>query len=54
MGVLPQISDTQVTAALGRRPDRHPLRHQWPSGWRPLQPLHQGSAQEPPGVVSAI
>jgi hypothetical protein len=31
-----------------------PLRHQWPSGRRPLQPLHQGPAQEPPGAVSAV
>jgi hypothetical protein len=32
MGVLPQVPDSQVTTAFGRRPHCHTLRHQWPSG----------------------
>jgi hypothetical protein len=42
MVVLPQVPDSQVTTAFGRRPHRHTLRHQWPSGWHPIQSLHQG------------
>jgi hypothetical protein len=53
-GVLPQVPDPQVTTAFGRRPNCNSLRHQWPSGWRPLQPLHQGPTKEPPGALSTI
>jgi hypothetical protein len=51
MGVLPQVPDSQVTTAFGRRPNCHSLRHQWPLGWRPLHPLHQGPTKEPPGAL---
>ena len=53
-GVLPQVPDSQVTTAFGRRPNCHSLRHQWPSGWRPLQSLHQGPTQEPPRALSDV
>jgi hypothetical protein len=53
-GVLPQVPDPEVKTAFGRRPNCHSLCHQWPSGWRPLQPLHQGPTKEPPGALSAV
>jgi hypothetical protein len=53
-GVLPQVPDSQVTAAFGRRPNCHTLRHQWPSGWRPIQSLHQGPTQKSPRALSAV
>jgi hypothetical protein len=53
-GVLPQVPDSQVTTAFGRRPNCHTLRHQWPSGWRPIQSLHQGPTQKSPRALSAV
>jgi hypothetical protein len=54
LGVLSQVPDSQVTTAIGRRPHRDPLRHQWPSGWRPIQSLHQGPTQKHPRAISAF
>jgi hypothetical protein len=53
-GVLPQVPNSQVTIALGRRPHRDTLRHQWPSGWHPIQSLHQGPTQKSPRALSAF
>jgi hypothetical protein len=53
-GVLPQVPDSQVTTAFGRRPNCHTLRHQWPSGWHPIQSLHQGPTQKPPRALSVV
>jgi hypothetical protein len=54
MGVLPKVSNSQVTIAFGRRPHRDTLHHQWPSGWRPIQSLHQGPTQKSPRALSAV
>jgi hypothetical protein len=54
MGVLPQVPDSQVTTAFGRRPNCHTLRHQWPLGWRPIQSLHQGPTQKSPRALSVV
>jgi hypothetical protein len=54
MGVLPQVPDSQVTTTIDRRPHRDTLRHQRPSGWRPIQSLHQGPTQKSPRTISAI
>jgi hypothetical protein len=54
MGVLPQVPYSQVTIAFGRRPHRDTLCHQWPSGWRPIQSLHQGPTQKSPRALSAV
>jgi hypothetical protein len=53
-GVLPQVPDSQVTTAFGRRPNCHTLRHQWPLGWRPIQSLHQGPTQKYPRALSVV
>jgi hypothetical protein len=47
-GVLPQVPNSQVTTAIGRQPHRDTLHHQWPSGWRPIQSLHQRPTQKSP------
>jgi hypothetical protein len=52
--VLPQVPDSQVTTAFGRRPNCHTLRHQWTSGWRPIQSLHQGPTQKSPRALSVV
>jgi hypothetical protein len=52
--VLPQVPDSQVTTTFGRRPNFYSLRHQRPSGWRPLQSLYEGPTQEPPRALSAV
>ena len=53
-GVLPQVPNSEVTAAFGQRPNCYTLRHQWPSSWRPIQSLHQGPAQKSPRALSVV
>jgi hypothetical protein len=53
-GVLPQVPDSQVPTAFGRRSHCHTLRHQWPLGWRPIQSLHPVPTQKSLRALSTV
>lgn len=52
--LLQEIPIAQVTAAIGRRSNRDPLRNKWPSPTTYVQPLDKRSTIQSPGLVPSL